>query len=216
MKYPEELEMLINAALIDGKISDKEKEILINKAVSMGIEKDEFLMVLTAREFEAKNKKGQHSSSEEEKKAKEWAKALVNRVESTPPIYSPTGKYGKMELDSWKTKEAKEEKLKNVQPTNPYEYNEYLILLKKYKLDSLYNQVMDQALDKYKDHPALKKYSSDIHKNKVRKLILFLILLLIIAAVIFMWAHLSWNWFGKLMLTLFAPIFYVIILLFYN
>lgn len=59
--YNEELEMLIDAALADGILTDKEKQILFRKAQSLGIDLDEFSMVLEGRLVkiqEAKRKEG--------------------------------------------------------------------------------------------------------------------------------------------------------------
>ena len=47
--YNETIENLISAALADGVLSEKEKQILFKKAQSMGIDLDEFEMVLEAR-----------------------------------------------------------------------------------------------------------------------------------------------------------------------
>lgn len=47
--YNEQLETLINAALADGVLTDKEKEILFRKASQMGVDLDEFEMVLDGR-----------------------------------------------------------------------------------------------------------------------------------------------------------------------
>ena len=47
--YNEQLEELINAALEDGVLTEKEKQVLFKKAQSMGIDLDEFEMVLDAR-----------------------------------------------------------------------------------------------------------------------------------------------------------------------
>ena len=47
--YNEELESLVKAALTDGVLTEKEKQILFNKAQSMGINLDEFEMMLNAR-----------------------------------------------------------------------------------------------------------------------------------------------------------------------
>lgn len=47
--YNDKLEELINAALADGVLTEKEKQILFRKAESMGIDLDEFEMVLNAR-----------------------------------------------------------------------------------------------------------------------------------------------------------------------
>ena len=50
--YDERIENLIELALIDGKLTEKEREVLLRKAVEQGIDKDEFEMVLDARLFE--------------------------------------------------------------------------------------------------------------------------------------------------------------------
>jgi len=47
--YNEQIEALISAALADGVLTEKEKQILFKKAQSMGIDLDEFEMVLDAR-----------------------------------------------------------------------------------------------------------------------------------------------------------------------
>ena len=53
--YSEEIEKLIKYAIIDGKVSSKERKILLRKAAELGIAKDEFEMVLDARIFEVNN-----------------------------------------------------------------------------------------------------------------------------------------------------------------
>ena len=50
--YSEKLEKLIEMALMDGELTDKEKQILSKNAESMGVDLDEFEMVLEARLFE--------------------------------------------------------------------------------------------------------------------------------------------------------------------
>jgi hypothetical protein len=50
--YSPELERLIEMALVDGTINEKERMILINKAEALGVNRDEFEMVLDARIFE--------------------------------------------------------------------------------------------------------------------------------------------------------------------
>lgn len=47
--YNEQLEQLIDAALADGELTEKEKQILFKKAQSFGIDLDEFEMVLDSR-----------------------------------------------------------------------------------------------------------------------------------------------------------------------
>ena len=47
--YNEKIEALIKAALADGVLTEKEKEILFKNAQAEGIDLDEFEMVLDAR-----------------------------------------------------------------------------------------------------------------------------------------------------------------------
>lgn len=47
--YNEQLEKLIELSLFDGEITSKEKEVLLRKASALGIEKDEFEVVLEAK-----------------------------------------------------------------------------------------------------------------------------------------------------------------------
>ena len=51
--YSKELEELIDAALADGVLTEKEKQILLKKAKAQGIDLDEFEMVLDARALKA-------------------------------------------------------------------------------------------------------------------------------------------------------------------
>lgn len=50
--YNEQLEKLIEMALMDGELTEKEKQVLFKKAEAMGIDLDEFEMVLEAKLFE--------------------------------------------------------------------------------------------------------------------------------------------------------------------
>jgi hypothetical protein len=50
--YNEQIENLINLALLDGQLTEKEKQILFKKAESAGIDLDEFELVLDAKLFE--------------------------------------------------------------------------------------------------------------------------------------------------------------------
>lgn len=58
--YNEQMENLISAALADGVLTEKEKQILFKKAESMGIDLDEFEMVLDARLVEMKKREAQN------------------------------------------------------------------------------------------------------------------------------------------------------------
>lgn len=59
--YNQELEDLISAALADGILTDKERQILCRKAQSMGVDLDEFQMVLDARCLE--HERGRQASA---------------------------------------------------------------------------------------------------------------------------------------------------------
>ena len=52
--YNEQLEKLIEMALMDGELTEKEKQILFKKAESFGVDLDEFEMVLEAKLFDKK------------------------------------------------------------------------------------------------------------------------------------------------------------------
>lgn len=53
-QYDKQLDKLIEMALIDGELTEKEKKVLFKKAESFGIDLDEFEMVLDAKLFEKK------------------------------------------------------------------------------------------------------------------------------------------------------------------
>ena len=55
--YSEQIEKLIELALADGQLSEKEKQILFKRAESEGIDLDEFEMVLDAKLFDRKKQK---------------------------------------------------------------------------------------------------------------------------------------------------------------
>ena len=61
--YNEELEMLIDAALIDGKLTEKEKQVLFKKAQAVGVDLDEFEMVLDARLIKLKQKQEEETKT---------------------------------------------------------------------------------------------------------------------------------------------------------
>jgi len=63
--YNEQMEALISAALADGVLTEKEKQILFKKAESMGIDLDEFEMVLDARLVELKKKEAREAEQHE-------------------------------------------------------------------------------------------------------------------------------------------------------
>ena len=65
--YNEQIETLISAALADGALTEKERQVLFKKAQSMGIDIDEFEMVLDARIVELKKKEKSQRSQKSNK-----------------------------------------------------------------------------------------------------------------------------------------------------
>ena len=63
--YGDYMERLIDMALADGELTEKEKQILFKKAEANGIDLDEFEMVLNAKLFEAKKAAGTKSNQKE-------------------------------------------------------------------------------------------------------------------------------------------------------
>ena len=61
--YDEQLEKFIEMALMDGELSEKEREILFKKATAAGIDHDEFEMVLSARLFEKQQKNNSQANT---------------------------------------------------------------------------------------------------------------------------------------------------------
>lgn len=63
--YSDKLETLIKAALVDGELTDKERQVLMRKAAEEGIDQDEFEMVLNAKvtELEAAKQKTKMSTT---------------------------------------------------------------------------------------------------------------------------------------------------------
>ena len=83
--YDEKLEALITAALADGVLTEKEKQILFKKAEAMGIDLDEFEMVLDARLVELKKK---------EAKANQQYQLEMEKAKSAQPSAPKSEKYG--------------------------------------------------------------------------------------------------------------------------
>lgn len=83
--YNEKLEALITAALADGVLTEKEKQILFKKAEAMGIDLDEFEMVLDARLVELKKK---------EAKVNQQYQLEMEKAKSAQPSAPKSEKYG--------------------------------------------------------------------------------------------------------------------------
>ncbi len=86
--YNEQIEGLISAALADGELTEKEKQILFKRAESMGIDLDEFEMVLDARLVELKKEEARQSKEQEIALAKAKAAAVAQ------PAAPKSTKYG--------------------------------------------------------------------------------------------------------------------------
>ena len=81
--FSEELEALISAALADGAITDKERNVLIKRAVSEGVDPDEFELILDSRIILATNK----NTSSPRKSEK------LGEVRKCPSCGSPMGTF---------------------------------------------------------------------------------------------------------------------------
>ncbi len=62
--YNEEFEKLIDLALVDGVLTEKEKQVLFKKAEGLGVDLDEFEMVLEAKLFEKQKSQPQPKQTE--------------------------------------------------------------------------------------------------------------------------------------------------------
>lgn len=72
--YNEKIEKLIEMALLDGELTEKEKQVLFKKAESDGIDLDEFEMVLEAKLYEKQNGETQKSAAPKSNKLGDVAK----------------------------------------------------------------------------------------------------------------------------------------------
>ena len=72
--YDEKIEQLISAALADGVLTEKEKQILFKRAQEQGIDLDEFEMVLDARLYEAELAEIEKVKKEKEQSAPKSSK----------------------------------------------------------------------------------------------------------------------------------------------
>ena len=74
--FSDELEMLIDAAIADGEISEKERAVLHKRAQAEGVDIDELNMIINARIIQMKNNK-----TEEKKKNKTALQTLIEKLE---------------------------------------------------------------------------------------------------------------------------------------
>ena len=75
--YNEKIEHLINAALADGELTEKEKQILFRKAEAEGIDLDEFEMVLEARLYEVTQAAAEKAAAEKAQIAAQQAQVAA-------------------------------------------------------------------------------------------------------------------------------------------
>ncbi len=81
--YDERIENLINAALADGQLTEKEKQILFKNAEAQGIDLDEFEMILDARIVELKKAEAAQIREHELEIAK--TKAAIQSAQPSAP-----------------------------------------------------------------------------------------------------------------------------------
>ncbi len=81
--YDERIERLIEAALIDGELNEKEKQILFRNAQAAGIDLDEFEMILEARLYKIKKSKEDEANAYNIALAKAKAEAITNDNKAT-------------------------------------------------------------------------------------------------------------------------------------
>ena len=120
---------------------------------------------------------------------------LKNDIEKTA-IYRPTGKYGRNELDSWETRNKKNEKLLNAQPSTAEEINDYLLYV--YSLNCVDYVCVYRKLEtlleysKYPENqisPALKIYNKVKDRLKLLTKINYLIWVLLAISIIWATVH---------------------------
>lgn len=87
--YNEKLEALITAALADGVLTDKEKDILFKKAEAMGIDRDEFDLVLDGRL--AKRKKEMEAQDPQAAKPEQKKRAIPQEIDDLIKEYLTDG-----------------------------------------------------------------------------------------------------------------------------
>ncbi len=86
--YNERIENLIKAALADGELTEKEKQILFKNAEAQGIDLDEFEMILDARLVELKKQEALQN------KEQELAIAKAKAAAAAQPAAPKSDKYG--------------------------------------------------------------------------------------------------------------------------
>ena len=128
--YSEEIENLINAAMADGVLTDKEKQIIINKAKSQGIDPDEMELVLGAKVFEfSKNNQFEENYDEipsiVNSYRAEFEAIKKTKIEKEWFFYTKTGKRGEYRdvehFDNQGTLNAKRRYLISINPVGKVE-----------------------------------------------------------------------------------------------
>lgn len=203
--YDEKIEALISAALADGVLTEKEKQVLFKRAQAEGIDLDEFEMVLDARLVEfRKEEKAKQKLDDDEKSGKTFVQSLKNEIKKVA-IYAPTGKYGKQELDCVATAQKKGEIFLLTEPQTPSEIYEYVVyassfdFIKYKKARAKLKVLLTESKKKYPSHVLIKQ-ADEIIASYFRKYYWYTFLrialpLISIAIYLgFFWLNVHWGW----------------------
>lgn len=172
--YDEKLEQLIDAALADGELTEKEKQVLFKKAQALGVDLDEFEMVLDARLVKSQKAEQEKAASSAPKSNKfgdvkkcPACGALVQSYQGVCPecgyAFEGVGANEAVkELSSLLQKESNTEKLQQIIDSFP-------IPLDKASLLSFITWVRPQSLDTKNPLASSyrKKYSECVNKIKI-------------------------------------------------
>lgn len=213
------LNILIDDAMAGGKLTDRKRRELEKQAKLLGLDLDVFNLELDARmqDFNAtKNKNATDALAD----AKAYIAEFREKLETTE-VYSPTGKYGKNELDQRKTRDKKEELVLMEKPSTPERLNEFLLFLMEINNTNKISSLLNSADKNTLESPVLKetickckemigKRKKAIRRRKARRVFSVvracLYLIACIVAYVFMWRsdmHLIW----KILINIFsAPI----------
>ena len=196
------LNILIDDAMAGGKLTDRKRRELEKQAKLLGLDLDVFNLELDARMQDFNATKNKNASD-----ALEDAKAYIAKFRekiATTEVYSPPGKYGKNEIDSWKTKEKRERLIMMEKPSTPERLNEFLLFLLEIKntkkISSLLNSTDKNTLESSALKETMSKCKKTIRLEKLKYVfsIVLACLCLIggIAAYVFLWRsdmHLIWK-----------------------
>ena len=197
------LNILIDDALADGNMTDKKRREFEKQAKLLGLDLDVFNLELDVRiqEFnKTKNKKATDALSD----AKAYIDAFRETIKTTE-VYSPTGKYGKKELDKHKTKEKKDELITVENPSTPERLNEFLLFLLEIKntkkISSLLNNTDKHILESLVLKETIGKCKKMIRRKNTRIVLVWMVGILGIALMVYTGkSDLHWFWKGLLIM----------------